>query len=93
MELLEVVHTPFTRRSRSVVVAHGATGLGRGLEPGEPVLVRDETGAVSSAHVSDLDFDLDDTYYRITVGARLDEAQARRAARSTRNSEQPASTA
>lgn len=79
MELLEVVHTQFTRRARSVVVAHSTTGLDRGLEPGEEVVVRDETGELSAAHVSDLDFDLDDTYYRLTIGGRLPLETAHRA--------------
>ncbi|HEY1134893.1 MAG TPA: hypothetical protein VGE77_09970 [Nocardioides sp.] len=76
MEMLDVELTAFTRRTGSVVVAHGATGLDRGLEPGESVVVRDQDGTFRSAHVADLDFDLEDTYYRLTLGEvlHLDEA-------------------
>lgn len=76
MELLDVVLTPFARRARTTVVAHTTTVLDRGLEPGEPVLLRDEDGDVFTAHVADLDFDLDDTRYRLTIGERVDLGDA-----------------
>lgn len=67
MELLQIELTSFERRARTTVVAHGATTLARGLEPGEPVILRDADGTCWSAFVSDLDFDLDDTRYRFTL--------------------------
>lgn len=71
MEMLAVELTAFTRRTGSVVVAHGATDLVRGLEPGETVTTRDQDGVVRTAVVADLDFDLEDTYYRLTLGEVL----------------------
>jgi hypothetical protein len=75
--MLEVEHTAFTRRTGSVVVAHSTTDLARGLEPGATVATRDQDGVVRAALVADLDFDLDDTYYRLTLGEvlRLDAAE------------------
>jgi hypothetical protein len=77
MEMLEVELTAFTRRTGSVVVAHSTTDLARGLEPGATVATRDQDGVVRAALVADLDFDLDDTYYRLTLGEvlRLDAAE------------------
>ncbi|MDQ1106611.1 hypothetical protein QE364_002832 [Nocardioides zeae] len=77
MEMLAVELTAFTRRTGSVVVAHSATDLVRGLEPGETVATRDQDDVVRVAVVADLDFDLEDTYYRLTLGEvlRLDEAE------------------
>jgi len=67
METLELALTEFSRRSGSVLVSHRATRLARGLEPGERVLV-DDAGEVRTAVVADLDFDLDDTRYRLVLG-------------------------
>lgn len=78
MELIDVELSEFTRRSRSVVVAHGATGLERGLEYGERVLLH--TGdEFRTAVVADIDFDLEDTHYRLVLGGRVpaDLAQER----------------
>lgn len=58
----------FTRRAGSVLVAHSTTTLGRGLEPGEKVLVRDR-GTHVLATVRDISFDLTDTHYRLELGA------------------------
>ena len=70
MELIVSDISDFTRRSRSLVVAHGDTDLTRGLEYGERVLVRD--GAeYRTAVVVDIDFDLDDTHYRLILGGRV----------------------
>ena len=70
MELIDIEITEFTRRSRSVVVAHGAAGLERGLEYGERVLLH--TGdEYRTAVVADIDFDLEDTHYRLILGGRV----------------------
>lgn len=72
MELIAVELSTFTRRTRSVVAQHSSTGLRRGLEPGERVILRDAAdGEYYSARVVDLDFDLEDTHYRFEVGVRL----------------------
>ena len=70
MELIETELSDFTRRSRSLVVAHGQTGLSRGLEYGERVLVRSD-GEYRTAVVADIDFELDDTRYRLVLGGRV----------------------
>lgn len=70
MELIDIELSEFTRRSRSVVVAHGAAGLERGLEYGERVLLH--TGdEYRTAVVADIDFDLEDTHYRLILGGRV----------------------
>jgi len=78
MELIETELSEFTRRSRSLVVMHADTGLGRGLEYGERVLVRSR-GEYRTAVVADIDFDLSDTRYRLILGGRVpaDMAEAR----------------
>lgn len=70
METLELTLSEFTRRSRSVLVAHSATSLTRGLEPGETVVVRDGETHLT-AGVADISFDLTDTYYRLELGREL----------------------
>ena len=62
--------TEFTRRSRSVVLAHRSSGLGRGLEYGERVLLHTD-GEYRTAVVADIDFDLEDTNYRLILGGRV----------------------
>jgi hypothetical protein len=70
VELIDIELSEFTRRSRSVVVAHGAAGLERGLEYGERVLLH--TGdEYRTAVVADIDFDLEDTHYRLILGGRV----------------------
>lgn len=77
MERIDVALSAFTRRSRSVAVGHVAAGLSRGLEPGEFVLVRDPAdGAHFTAAVADIDFELEDTVYRLEIGARVTAAEA-----------------
>jgi len=67
MELIDMELSEFTRRSRSVVVAHRTAGLDRGLEYGERVLLH--TGdEYRTAVVVDIDFDLEDTHYRMVLG-------------------------
>jgi hypothetical protein len=70
MELIVSELSEFTRRSRSLVVAHGATDLTRGLEYGERILVR-SNGEYRTAVVVDIDFDLTDTNYRLVLGGRV----------------------
>ena len=70
MELIDIELTEFTRRSRSVMLAHSEAGLSRGLEYGERVLLH--TGAeYRTAVVADIDFDLEDTHYRLVLGGRV----------------------
>jgi len=78
VELIDIELSEFTRRSRSVVVGHGAAGIGRGLEYGERVLVH-TNGEYRTAVVADIDFALDDTHYRLVLGGRVpaDLAQER----------------
>ena len=78
MELIETELTEFTRRSRSLVVMHGDTELGRGLEYGDRVLVR-SAGEYRTAVVADIDFEVSDTRYRLVLGGRVpaDMAEAR----------------
>jgi hypothetical protein len=76
MKLIDIELSEFTRRSRSVVVAHRAAGLERGLEYGERVMVH--TGAeYRTAVVADIDFELEDTRYRLILGGRVPEDLAR----------------
>jgi hypothetical protein len=70
VELISIELTEFTRRSRSVLVAHRATGVDRGLEYGERVLLH--TGdEYRTAVVADIDFDLEDTHYRFILGGQV----------------------
>ena len=70
MELIDIELSEFTRRSRSVLLAHSESGLGRGLEYGERVLLH--TGdEYRTAVVADIDFTLEDTHYRLLLGGRV----------------------
>ena len=71
MELISIELSEFTRRSRSVVLAHSATGLGRGLEYGERVLLHTGGDEYRTAVVADIDFSLDDTEYRLILGGQV----------------------
>ncbi|HET6151310.1 MAG TPA: hypothetical protein VFE15_00040 [Marmoricola sp.] len=75
MELIEIELTEFTRRSRSLEVAHSTTSLSRGLEHGERVLVRAD-GQYRTAVVADVTFDLEDTCYRLVLGGRIATLEA-----------------
>lgn len=75
METLQLALSEFTKRSRSVLVAHGATTLDRGLEPGETVLIRDGE-SLRAATVADVTFELTDTHYRLELGRELDAAES-----------------
>jgi hypothetical protein len=67
VELIDIELSEFTRRSRSVVLAHSASALERGLEYGERVLLHTGT-EYRTAVVADIDFDLEDTHYRLILG-------------------------
>jgi hypothetical protein len=78
MERVVVELSPFTRRIRSLTVSHVAAGLPRGLESGEFVLVHDPAdGADFTAAVADIDFEIDDTVYRLELGTRITADEAR----------------
>lgn len=81
METIDIELGEFTRRSRSVVLRHTATALRRGLEPGEQVLLRDPRLGCFTASVVDIDFDLDDTVYRVELGVRISDQEAAERAR------------
>jgi hypothetical protein len=67
VELIDVEISEFTRRSRSFLVTHEATGLARSLEYGERVLVN--TGEdYRTAVVADIDHDQEHAYYRLVLG-------------------------
>lgn len=70
MELIDIELSEFTRRSRSAVVAHRASGLARGLEYGERVLVHTD-GEYRTAVVADIDVAAGDTHYRLVLGGRV----------------------
>ena len=76
MERVDLELSDFTRRAGSVLLAHSDTGLGRGLEPEERVLVRDGVGGHRLATVRDVSFDLTDTHYRLELGAEVSPAEA-----------------
>lgn len=77
MELIDIELSDFTRRSRSVVLAHRASGLDRGLEYGERILLHTGGDEYRAAVVADIDFDLEDTHYRLILGGRVPAELAR----------------
>ncbi|MDP3967137.1 MAG: hypothetical protein Q8Q02_02570 [Nocardioides sp.] len=80
MELVETAVPELSRRSRSMLVRHRATGLPRRLEAGEEVVLRDPatgdhwTGTVVDVHLVREEPDQPD--YRVELGARLPEEHA-----------------
>lgn len=70
MELIEIELSEFTRRSRSLAVEHGETGLTRGLEYGERILIR-SAGVYRTAVVADIEFTAEETHYRLVLGGRV----------------------
>lgn len=77
MEQIVVALSPFTRRSRSLGVSHRDHYLSRGLEPGEHVLVHDPLADEHfRAVVADVEFELDDTTYRLEIGGRITADEA-----------------
>ena len=71
MELIDIELSEFTRRSRSLVLTHSASGLGRGLEYGERVMLHTGGDEYRTAVVADIDFSLEDTHYRLILGGRV----------------------
>lgn len=67
MELIETQLSEFTNRSRSLAISHSETGLRRGLEYGERVLVRSD-GDYRTAVVADIEFTATETHYRLVLG-------------------------
>lgn len=77
MEQIVVALSPFTRRSRSLAVSHTDAGLGRGLEPGEHLVVHDPVADEHfTAVVADIAFELTDTSYRLEIGTRITATEA-----------------
>lgn len=77
MEQIVVALSPFTRACRSLAVSHREQGLPHGLEEGDHVLVLDPaSGEHFTAVVADVHFDLEDTVYRIGLGARITAEEA-----------------
>lgn len=77
METIEIRHLgEFARRRRSLSVRHSETGLRRGLEYGERVLVLSD-GDYRNAVVNGIEFDLDDTHYQLVLGGRVPADLAR----------------
>jgi hypothetical protein len=77
MQQVRATLTPFTIRSGSLRVSHTASLLSRGLDHGEHVLVHDPaSGADHTAVVADVDFELEDTTYRLELGSRISAEQA-----------------
>ncbi|MCL8027662.1 hypothetical protein [Nocardioides bruguierae] len=59
------------------VLRHSETALGRGLEPGEVVMLVDPEGEYHTATVLDLRFELEDTVYVLRRDARVPPEQVR----------------
>lgn len=70
MELIEVVR-PAAGRGEHLDVPHSATGLTRGLDHGEQVVVLTDDGEYHAAEVVGLEFEPEDTIYSLRIGARL----------------------
>lgn len=72
MELIEVTELVRGRDGQTAVVAHSDTGLDRGLEIGEAVVLS-EGSEFRAAKVRNLEFEPEDTYYTFELGGRLPE--------------------
>jgi len=74
MELITIELSDLVRRSRSALVHHGEQHLPRGLDPLERVVIQDSlTGEYYAGTVADVQFEVDDTDYRVEIGVRLPE--------------------
>jgi hypothetical protein len=73
MEIIELDGAVDVGEGRTLVVGHSATGLTRGLEPREPVVVHTPEGDYYAAQLRGIEFELEDTIYTFTLGARLPE--------------------
>lgn len=77
MEVIEAGEIVRGRDQRTVLVAHSRTGLRRGLDLDEAVLLHFADGEFHVARVVDLTFELDDTVYTFELGGRVPEDLAR----------------
>jgi hypothetical protein len=71
MELIDATELTRGRDERTVQVAHSDTGLTRGLDHGEAVLLRAEDGEYHVARVTDITFEPEDTVYTFELGGRI----------------------
>src|SRR5919112_8312 len=71
MEIIDAAELTRGRGERTVQVAHSDTGLTRGLDHGEAVLLRVEDGEYHVARVTDIGFEPDDTVYTFELGGRV----------------------
>ena len=72
MELITLEMTEIAKRSRSALVHHSDLALDRGLEPLERIVIQDNlTGEYYAATVAEVQFELEDTDYRLEIGVRL----------------------
>jgi hypothetical protein len=77
MEMIDAGELVPGPSARTVLVAHSRTGLRRGLDFGETVLLRAPDGEYHVARVVDLTFELDDTVYTCELGGRIPADLAR----------------
>jgi hypothetical protein len=77
MEMIDAGELVPGPAARTVLVAHSRTGLRRGLDFGETVLLRADDGEYHVAQVVDITFELDDTVYTCELGGRIPEDLAR----------------
>ncbi|WP_155992876.1 hypothetical protein [Nocardioides sp. URHA0020] len=73
MEIVVLDSTVSVRGERTLVIGHSLTQLTRGLEPRESVVLETASGDFYAAQVGGIEFEIDDTIYTLTVGARLPE--------------------
>lgn len=59
-----------------VRISHVRSGLKRGLDVDEEIVLHCTDGELVAATVVDLEFDLEDTYYVLELGVRLPPLQA-----------------
>lgn len=72
MEMISVRIPRESARSHELFVAHSDLELQRGLEPGERLVVQDaRAGGAFAATVTDVEFLIDDTVYRLNLRGRL----------------------
>lgn len=62
--------------SDCIRLAHSSTRLERGLEPGEVIALADASGGVREATVVDVEFELDDTAYVLSLGVQVRDPDA-----------------
>ncbi|MGZ4448585.1 MAG: hypothetical protein ACXVW1_01665 [Nocardioides sp.] len=72
MESINVEQLATMREGSTVVLPHALTGLGRGLEHGESVVLVSD-GERYAAQVREIRFEIEDTVYVLDLGSRLPE--------------------